>query len=46
LQASFNPTRPALYGDANILKANPFMGELADTFRQAVPRPTAAAGAR
>lgn len=46
LRASFNPTRPALYGDAEILKANPFMGELADTFSHAVPRPAAATGAR
>lgn len=46
LRASFNPTRQALYADAEIVKANPFMGELADTFRSAVPRPTAATGTR
>lgn len=40
LVASFNPTRPALYQDAEILKANPFIGTLKDTFTQAVARPS------
>jgi trehalose/maltose transport system substrate-binding protein len=46
LRGSFNPTRIALYQDAEILRANPFMGELIDTFANAVARPTAATGAR
>lgn len=44
LAGSFNPTRPALYQDAEILRANPFMGELAGAFSQAVARPTAVTG--
>lgn len=39
LKASYNPTLAALYKDPEILKANPFMGELLDTFQSAVPRP-------
>jgi trehalose/maltose transport system substrate-binding protein len=40
LVASFNPTIMSLYKDAELLKANPFMGNLYDTFVNAVPRPT------
>ena len=39
LKASYNPSLAALYKDPEILKANPFMGELLDTFSNAVPRP-------
>ncbi|MEO6661902.1 MAG: ABC transporter substrate-binding protein, partial [Rubrivivax sp.] len=46
LRGSFNPTRPDLYVDAQILQANPFMGELAQTFADAVARPTAMTGTR
>ena len=46
LRGSFNPTLTALYGDAEILQANPFMGELLGTFTSAVARPTAVTGAR
>ena len=46
LRGSFNPTRPALYRDAEILRANPFMGELLGSFTNAVARPTAVTGAR
>ena len=46
LRGSFNPTRDALYQDAEILQANPFMGDLHDTFTNAVARPTAATGRR
>lgn len=41
---SYNPTIPALYKDADILKANPFMGELLDVFTSAVARPATATG--
>lgn len=41
---SYNPTIPALYKDADILKANPFMGELLDVFTNAVARPATATG--
>lgn len=46
LRGAFNPTRPALYRDGEILRANPFMGELLGSFTSAVARPTAATGAR
>jgi len=41
---SYNPTIPSLYKDADILKANPFMGELLDVFTNAVARPATATG--
>ncbi len=41
---SYNPTIPALYKDPDILKANPFMGELLDVFTNAVARPATATG--
>ncbi|MFL5347945.1 MAG: ABC transporter substrate-binding protein [Hyalangium sp.] len=40
LVASFNPTIMSLYKDPELLKANPFMGNLYETFVNAVPRPT------
>ena len=40
LKASLNPTQPALYKDKDILQANPFMGELLETFTSAVARPS------
>jgi trehalose/maltose transport system substrate-binding protein len=46
IRGSFNPTLPALYKDAEVLQANPFMGELVDSFAAAVPRPATATGAR
>jgi len=41
IKGSFLPTRPALYKDADVLAANPFMGKLYDVFVNAVPRPSA-----
>lgn len=46
LRGSFNPTITALYQDADVIRANPFMGELYGTFTHAVPRPTTVTGAR
>jgi trehalose/maltose transport system substrate-binding protein len=46
LKASLNPTRPALYRDEEILRANPFMGELLEAFTSAVARPSRVTGAR
>ncbi|MCP5229444.1 ABC transporter substrate-binding protein [Accumulibacter sp.] len=46
LRGSFNPTISALYRDAEILHANPFMGELLGAFTSAVARPTSATGVR
>jgi len=39
-----NPTIASLYQDPDVLKANPFMGRLADVFTTAVARPSKAAG--
>jgi len=44
LRGSFNPTRPALYRDEEILSAAPFFADLVDIMRTAVPRPTATTG--
>lgn len=46
LKGSFNPTIGTLYRDAEILKANPFMGELYGTFSSAAARPATVTGAR
>ncbi|MED5619441.1 ABC transporter substrate-binding protein [Ideonella sp. BN130291] len=46
LKGSYNPTIVELYKDADIKKANPFMGSLVRTFSSAVARPTAATGVR
>lgn len=46
IQASLNPTIPALYQDADILEASPFMGELLPTFENAVARPSRVTGDR
>lgn len=40
LNGSYNPTISALYRDPDILKANPFFGELYNTFTSAVGRPS------
>ncbi|WP_414471500.1 ABC transporter substrate-binding protein [Microvirga sp. M2] len=44
VQGSFNPTIVSLYGDADIARANPFIGELADVFSNAVARPATVTG--
>ena len=46
LVGAFNPTMPSLYQDQEILSANPFFGELYETFENAVPRPSTVTGAR
>jgi len=46
IEGSFNPTIEALYDDADVLAASPFMGQLYDVFINAVPRPSAVAGER
>jgi trehalose/maltose transport system substrate-binding protein len=40
VEASLNPTIPALYEDADVLAANPFFGSLLDVFTAAVARPS------
>jgi trehalose/maltose transport system substrate-binding protein len=42
--ASYNPTRPALYDDADIIAANPFFETLLPTFQNAVARPATVTG--
>ncbi|GAA0741693.1 ABC transporter substrate-binding protein [Ideonella azotifigens] len=44
IKGSFNPTMPALYKDPEVLKANPFMGELYGTFASAAARPATVTG--
>ena len=46
IAASFNPSLLALYKDPDVIKANPFMGELYPVFTHAVARPTVIAGTR
>lgn len=40
VEGSYNPTLPALYKDADVLKANPFFGSLYSVFTGSVPRPS------
>ena len=42
--AGFNPTRPALYQDAQVAAANPFMASLLQTFEESVARPSGLSG--
>jgi trehalose/maltose transport system substrate-binding protein len=44
LVASLNPTIKRLYEDQEILKANPFFGDLRETFTSAVARPSRVTG--
>jgi trehalose/maltose transport system substrate-binding protein len=46
IEASFNPTRPALYEDADIERANPFMVQLKDVFANSVARPSTVTATR
>ena len=46
IRGSYNPTIQSLYKDAEVLKANPFFGDLYDTFVGAVPRPSTVTGAK
>lgn len=44
IRGSFNPTRPALYKDPEVIAANAFMANLLGTFEESVARPSALAG--
>jgi trehalose/maltose transport system substrate-binding protein len=44
ITGAFNPTRPALYTDPDIVAANPFMSSLAQVFDHAVLRPSSPTG--
>jgi trehalose/maltose transport system substrate-binding protein len=46
IRGSYNPTIPTLYKDAEVIKANPFFGDLYDTFVNAVPRPATVTGVK
>ncbi|MDX5592448.1 ABC transporter substrate-binding protein [Pseudovibrio sp. SPO723] len=45
IEGSYNPTISSLYTDEEILAATPFIGQLQDTFTNAVARPSRATGA-
>jgi trehalose/maltose transport system substrate-binding protein len=44
IKGSYNPTRPDLYKDKDVVAANPFMASLLDVFTNAVARPSTATG--
>ena len=44
IRGSFNPTRPALYKDPEVIAANGFMASLLGTFEDSVARPSGEAG--
>lgn len=44
INGGYNPSRPAVYKDADVLKASPFLGRLYDVFVNAVVRPTTVTG--
>ncbi len=46
IAGAFNPTRPAVYRDAAVLQAHPFMGSLPELMGNAVVRPSRIAGER
>ncbi|WP_394791313.1 ABC transporter substrate-binding protein [Rhodoferax sp.] len=46
IRGSYNPTIVSLYKDKEVLGANPFFGDLYDTFVGAVPRPATITGAK
>jgi trehalose/maltose transport system substrate-binding protein len=46
IRGAFNPTRPALYDDAEVLAATPFFDTLRDVWSGAVARPSTISGRR
>ena len=44
INGGYNPSRPVVYKDADVLKASPFLGKLYDVFANAVVRPTTVTG--
>ena len=46
IKGAYNPTIAALYEDQEVLDANPFFGELYETFTNAVARPSKVTGAK
>lgn len=46
IKGSYNPTLRALYSDSEVLAANPFLDDLYQVFRAALPRPSTVTGAK
>jgi len=46
IKGAYNPTIAALYEDEEVLEANPFFGDLYETFTNAVARPSKVTGAK
>ncbi|MEZ5448720.1 MAG: ABC transporter substrate-binding protein [Thiolinea sp.] len=46
IEGGYNPTIEKLYADEDVLKANPFFGELLDTFTSAAARPSTVTGSK
>ena len=46
IKGAYNPTIAALYEDEEVLEANPFFGNLYETFTNAVARPSKVSGAK
>jgi trehalose/maltose transport system substrate-binding protein len=46
IKGAYNPTIAALYEDEEVLEANPFFGDLYETFINAVARPSKVTGAK
>jgi trehalose/maltose transport system substrate-binding protein len=44
INGGFNPTRPEVYKDKDVIAANPFVASLEDVFVNATPRPATATG--
>jgi trehalose/maltose transport system substrate-binding protein len=44
INGGFNPTRPEVYKDKEVIAANPFVASLEDVFVNATPRPATATG--
>ncbi|HET8850515.1 MAG TPA: ABC transporter substrate-binding protein [Marinobacter sp.] len=44
IEGSYNPTIPDLYEDEEVLAAVPFFGDLYETFKNGVPRPSSVTG--
>ena len=44
INAGFNPTRPEVYKDKEVIATNPFVTSLEDVFVNATPRPATVAG--
>lgn len=46
IKGAYSPTLPEIYKDAEVLAANPFVGDLYGTITSAVPRPSTVTGSK